>query len=115
MGKPKRTIHALSTLTTSPPPSLPPTYIIAQLVKATGNNLYLVHFPTQLPPHPPVLVEMAPQFRSQIWLRRGGYVVVDTAAFREGEGKEGGKEMKIKGVIVNIVREEKGWRKMSYW
>ena len=111
MGKPKRTLHALSTLTTSPPSTLPPTYTIAQLVKAAGNNLYLVHLPTQLPPHPPVLVEMAPQFRSQIWLRRGGYVVVDTAAFGEGEGKE----MKIKGVIVNIVREEKGWRKMSYW
>lgn len=115
MGKPKRTLHALSTLTTSPPPTLPPTHTIAQLVKATGNNLYLVHLPTQLPPRPPVLVEMAPQFRSQIWLRRGGYVVVDTAAFGDGQGKEGGKDMKIKGVIVNIVREEKGWRKMNYW
>lgn len=58
-----------------------------------------------------------------MWVRRGGYIVVDRGEVEEGGagGKEGGaggkekKERKIKGVIVNVVREEKEWRKMGYW
>jgi hypothetical protein len=39
-------------------------------------------------------------------VRRGGYVVIET---------EGYAERKINGDIMEIVRDEKEWRKMNYW
>ena len=53
-------------------------------------------------------MELAPPFRSQIYVKRGSYVVVDTAAFEERGNKLGGE-------IVNVVREERRWRGMGWW
>ena len=55
-----------------------------------------------------LLVEMPRRFRSTIWVKRGSYVVVDVAALA-------GRENKLGGEIVNVVREEKRWRRMPYW
>ena len=55
-----------------------------------------------------MLVEMAARFRSAIWVRRGSFVVVDLGAFE-------GRANKLGGRIVNVVRDEKAWRKMGYW
>lgn len=55
-----------------------------------------------------LLVELPPRFRSQIWIKRGGYVVIDPSAFE-------GRENKLGGEIVNVVRDEKQWRKQAYW
>jgi len=55
-----------------------------------------------------MLVELPSRFRNTIWMKRGGYVVIDTLG-------AGVRENKIGGEIVNVVREEREWRKMAYW
>ena len=42
-----------------------------------------------------------------MWVRRGGFVLVDSEGFN-GEGKVGGE-------IVEVVMDEKRWRKVEYW
>lgn len=61
-----------------------------------------------LPSKKTLLVELAPQFRNKIWLKKGGYVLVDTASFAE-------RENKLSGEIINVVRDEKSWRKTAWW
>ena len=105
MARPKRNLLATAQATSSPPASLDDNHAIACVRKAEGKNLYLV----KLPKRPdPLLVEMPARFRSQIWVKPGGYVLIDTAAFLN-------RDNKLDGEIVNVVREEKEWRKQSYW
>ena len=105
MGKPKRDFLATAVETATPPSSLDPGHVIAKVQKAEGNNLYSVELPGS---KDALLVELPSRFRSQIWIKRGGYVVVNTLAF-------GDRDNKLQGEIVNIVREEKRWRKQTYW
>jgi probable RNA-binding protein EIF1AD len=56
----------------------------------------------------PLLVELPARFRSTIWIKRGGFVLVDLDAMKE-------RENKLDGEIVNVVRNEKEWRKQTYW
>lgn len=104
MGRPKRSIIATVENTSSPPASLEQNQAIACVLKAEGNNLYSVH----LPDCTTLLVELPARFRSTIWIKRGGYVVIDTTAFD-------GRANKLDGEIVNVVRDEKQWRKQAYW
>jgi probable RNA-binding protein EIF1AD len=69
-----------------------------------GNNLFNV----EQADGKELLVELPAQFRSTFWIKRGGYVVVDSQALAE-------RENKLHGEIVNVVREERIWRKMEYW
>ncbi|KAF2396494.1 nucleic acid-binding protein, partial [Trichodelitschia bisporula] len=101
---PRRTLHATATLTSTPPDTLPPTHLILRVLGAAGNNL----FKAETVDKKPLLVELPRAFRGTVWIKRGGYVVVDTAAME-------GRENKIGGEIVNVVREVKGWRRMGYW
>lgn len=55
-----------------------------------------------------MLVELPAQFRNVFWIKRNGYVVVDTEALAD-------RDNKLDGEIVNVVREEREWRKMKYW
>lgn len=87
--------------TLTPPDALPETHCIARITKAAGHNTYNA----QLPDGQPVLVELEEKFRSSIWIKRGSYVVVDTSTARSG----------LDGDIVNVVRDEKAWRKKKYW
>ena len=105
MARPKRNLLATAAETSSPPSSLDQGHSIAVVKKAEGNNLYSVELPSG---KEPLLVELPSRFRSQIWIRRGGYVVVNTLAFDDRENKLGGE-------IVNVVRDEKHWRKQAYW
>jgi len=41
-----------------------------------------------------------------VWVRRGGFVLVDTEGFTEG---------KVGGEIVQVIMDEKRWRKLEYW
>ncbi|KAL8651970.1 MAG: hypothetical protein Q9210_002967 [Variospora velana] len=107
MPRPKRHLIATAQETLSPPASLPENHTIAKVRKAEGKNLYSVELPS-LPTEKILLVELPSRFRSQIWLKRGGYVVVDTGAFA-------GRENKLDGEIVNVVRDEREWRKKEYW
>ncbi|KAK4544443.1 hypothetical protein LTR36_004334 [Oleoguttula mirabilis] len=104
MPKPKRNIDAVAQETLTPPDRLSQTQSIARLKQAAGNNLYQL----ELPSGKTVLAELHQKFRSTIWLKRGSYVLVDTAALADRDNKIGGE-------IVNVVGDEKTWRKESYW
>ncbi|KAL8965028.1 MAG: hypothetical protein Q9197_006705 [Variospora fuerteventurae] len=108
MPRPKRHLLATAQETLFPPASLPENHLIAKVRKAEGKNLYAVELPSSSPTEKTLLVELPSRFRSQIWLKRGGYVVVDTGAFA-------GRENKLDGEIVNVVRDEREWRKREYW
>lgn len=107
MPKPKRLLQATALATTSPPDTLPPHNVLSRVVRAAGNNLYQVIYPASAN-RAPNLVELPARFRNAIWLKKGSFVVVDTEAFAERQNKLGGE-------IVNVVREEREWRKMPYW
>lgn len=96
--------------TASPPASLPTGHVVARVQKAEGKNLYsvMLSVPGEGEGEEPLLVELPSRFRSQIWIKRGSYVIVDTLAFDDRDNKLGGE-------IANVVREEKLWRKQGYW
>ncbi|EHK96401.1 Nucleic acid-binding protein [Glarea lozoyensis ATCC 20868] len=104
MGRPKRNVTAAAEETSTPPSALTATQSIARVVKAEGNSLYTC----TLPEGKTLLLELESRFRNTIWIKRGGYVLVDTkdAATRQN---------KIDGEIINVVRDEHVWRKESYW
>ena len=104
MPQPRRKLQATVEETLTPPDTLKPTQHIARVVSAAGNNLYNV----ELSSGKPLLVELEARFRSKIWLKRRGYVLVDTTTLAE-------RDNKIDGEIVNVVRDEKVWRKEPYW
>ncbi|KAF1944386.1 nucleic acid-binding protein [Clathrospora elynae] len=104
MPRPKRTVLATIEDTITPPATLAPNHFIARITKAEGKNLYNA----ELPDGKPVLAELEAKFRSTVWIKRGSYVVVDTTALAD-------RENKLDGEIVNVVRDEKAWRKMPYW
>lgn len=104
MGPPKRKVLATAEEGLYPPASLSDGHRIARVIKATGNNVYSVEWPSKQT----ALVELPARFRSTIWMKRGSYVVVDTNALE-------GRENKLAGEIVNVVRDEKAWRKADFW
>jgi probable RNA-binding protein EIF1AD len=104
MGRPKRNIQATADETSTPPSSLSPDELICRVDKATGNNLFSVISA----PGKTLLVELPAQFRSTFWIKRGGYVLVNTAAFEE-------RDNKLDGEVMTVVREERAWRKQKYW
>ena len=104
MGRPKRNLLATAEETLTPPDALSEGQSIARVTKAAGNNLYNA----DLPSGKPILVELPSRFRSTIWIKRGSYVVVDTKALAD-------RDNKLDGEVINVVREEKEWRKQSYW
>ncbi|KAI4205771.1 MAG: hypothetical protein LQ350_000269 [Teloschistes chrysophthalmus] len=106
MARPKRNLLATAQETSSPPASLDHGQGIARVRKAEGKNLYSVELSAA--DAKPLLVELHSRFRSQIWIKRGSYVLVDTNAFID-------RDNKLDGEIVNVVRDEKLWRKQAYW
>ncbi|KAH7031248.1 uncharacterized protein B0I36DRAFT_120611 [Microdochium trichocladiopsis] len=104
MGRPKRDVRAAAEESTTPPDELTAQQCVARVLKAEGNSLYSC----VLPDKRTVTVQLQDRFRNTIWIRRGGYVLVDLTPTEEHKGK-------VTGDIVNIVRDEKEWRKQSYW
>ena len=104
MPRPKRDIEAVAQETITPPDVLPNFQAIALVKQAAGNNLYQL----ELPSHELVLAELPARFRSTIWIKRGSFVLVDTSALADRDNKLGGE-------IINVVRDERIWRKKSYW
>ena len=104
MGRPKRQVLATIEDTITPPNTLPESHLIARIIKAEGKNLYAA----ELPGGKMILAELEAKFRSTVWIKRGSYVVVNTSALAE-------RDNKLDGEIVNVVRDEKAWRKMNYW
>ncbi|RDW62964.1 putative eukaryotic translation initiation factor eIF1a-like protein [Aspergillus mulundensis] len=104
MPPPRRKVLATAEETMFPPDELAPGQEVARVIKATGNNIYSVQFPSKKT----ALVELPAKFRSTIWMKRGSFVVVDTNALDT-------RDNKLEGEIVNIVRDEKAWRKAYFW
>ena len=104
MPRPKRDIQVVAEETVTPPESLSSSQTIARVKQASGNNLYQL----ELPSSKVVLGELPARFRSTIWIKRGSFVLVDTAALA-------GRDNKLGGEIINVIRDEKSWRKRSYW
>jgi len=104
MPRPKRNLHATVEETLNPPSALTSNQAIARIIKVAGNNLYNA----ELLSGERVLVELEARFRSTIWIKRGSYVLVDLESLAD-------RENKLDGEIVNVVRDEKAWRKMGYW
>ena len=95
---------ATAQLIVTPPDALCEGQTLARVLRATGNNVYSV----ELPSKESILVELPARFRSTIWIKRGSYVVVDLIALQD-------RGNKLAGLIVNVVRDEKAWRKEPYW
>ncbi len=93
--------HHLHT-TNDPPSSLSPSQHIARIVKPHGNAIYTVELPSKTD----LLVELPMRFRNAVWVRRGGFVLIKMEAFAEG---------KVGGEIVDVIIDEKKWRKEGYW
>jgi probable RNA-binding protein EIF1AD len=104
MAPPRRKLQETVDATLIPPDTLAASQSIARVLKAEGNNLYSVESPSA----ERLLVELPARFRSTIWLKRGGFVVIDTKALAD-------RDNKLDGEIVNVVRDERQWRKESYW
>lgn len=104
MPAPRRKLQATVDETLTPPAKLHGGQFIARIKNATGNYLYSVELPDQSTK----LVELEARFRSKIWLKRNGFVLVDTKSLAD-------RDNKIDGEIINIVRDEKTWRKEPYW
>jgi probable RNA-binding protein EIF1AD len=85
-----------------PPVQLTPSQRLGRITKPHGNSLYTIVLPSEAE----LLVELPMRFRNAVWVRRGGYVLVDTDGY--GEGKVGGE-------IVEVIIDEKAWRKTNYW
>ncbi|GJC78508.1 S1-like domain-containing protein [Colletotrichum liriopes] len=102
MGRPKRTALQAAEDTLTPPDALEKNQAIVRVVKAEGNNLYCC----ELPNKKDLVLELAQRFRNTIWIKRGGYVLAER--YDEPDGR-------VMGEIINVVRDEKAWRKQSYW
>lgn len=106
MAKPKRSVLSAVQSSTSPPDELSETQSLARVAKALGNN----NFACELPDGKPIVVELQPQFRNTVFIRRGGYVLVDLAS-----AENRSKNSKVVGEIINVVLDEREWRKQPYW
>jgi probable RNA-binding protein EIF1AD len=104
MGRPKRNVLAAADDTLSPPTALSPNQSVVRVIKPEGNNLYSCEFPDKKIR----FLELAQRFRNTIWIRRGGFVLAERY---DGQSEE----VRAEGEIVNVVRNEKQWRKQPYW
>lgn len=104
MAKKKNFTHNVRDDDVEAPAGLEPAQAIARVVKATSANTW----ECELPSKETVLVQLQAKLHNNVWVRRGGFVLVE--AYPEGEATG-----KVAGEIVNVVLDEKKWRKMAYW
>jgi probable RNA-binding protein EIF1AD len=104
MGKSRRAIVAEAEEALEPPQTLTDSQSVVRVIKPEGNNVYTC----QLPNNSRVQLELAQHFRNTVYMRRGGFVLAE----RYPADSE---EKRVDGEIVNIVRDEKLWRKLPYW
>ena len=93
---------ALSAL--DPPDALLPKQIIARVDKALGHAQYACLLPSKTV----VTADLDERFRQTVWVERGNYVLLERYDPKEVDGEAVAK-------IVKIAKDEKLWRKMSYW
>ncbi|KAI0478517.1 hypothetical protein GGR56DRAFT_326072 [Xylariaceae sp. FL0804] len=120
----------------TPPEQLTASQTVARVLRSEGHSRYSCALPGEYPSSRGssggssggesggggdvvvVVVELAARFRNAVYVRRGGYVLVDLAPPPSGEQQTktpGGSGGRAEGEIVNVVSDEKAWRKQSYW
>ncbi|SPN99903.1 related to eukaryotic translation initation factor eIF1a-like protein [Cephalotrichum gorgonifer] len=87
-----------------PPATLLPGQIIARIEKALGHARYACLLPNKTT----VIADLDERFRQAVWVERGNYVLLERYDPKEVEDDAVAK-------IINIAKDEKRWRKMSYW
>lgn len=102
-------------LLAGPPDELSTNEKIAKVNVINGNNVFTVTLPSNADEvdntasgDSQVLVELPPKFRNSMWVRRGGFVLVNCSTFE-------GRANKLAGEIVDVIHDEKSWMKMHYW
>ncbi|KAG5520024.1 hypothetical protein PMAC_001100 [Pneumocystis sp. 'macacae'] len=100
----KKKIQKLGQITINPPDELSDSQKIACVVEIKDHDLYLCKTANG----ETLLAELPPRFRCKIWVRRGGFVVLNTQTFDK-------KECKIQAEISIVIQNEKAWRKKKYW
>jgi probable RNA-binding protein EIF1AD len=104
MARPKRNVLAAAEESLTPPAALEPHQSLVRVTKPEGSNVWTC----ELPGGKPILLELAQRFRNTIWIKRGGFVLAERY-------QESTEETRAAGEIINVVRDEKLWRKQSYW
>ena len=105
MAPQKRLIEATTREAFNPPDEIFPQQCLARVTSNDGRNILCVADSKGKI----LCVELPARFCSAaVCLRRGSYVLIDCAIFAESEGKRDGE-------VINVVRDEKSWRKMHYW
>ena len=94
----------------SAPESLLPTQRIARVVSNAGQHLYSVEVLDGDSTPTTHLVELPTRFRSTIWIKRGGLVVIDLPDIKE-------RKNKIEGDIAYVVLKptDKDWTQKPFW
>lgn len=100
----RRNVLAAADETITPPDSLSDGQFIVRVIKPEGNNL----FTCAAPSGKTALCELAERFRNTIWIKRGGFVLIQLY-------ENDGTKTRAEGEIVNVIRAEKDWRKQPYW
>ncbi|KKA28893.1 hypothetical protein TD95_004156 [Thielaviopsis punctulata] len=104
MGKKKNFTHNVRDDDIEPPTALESGQAIARVLRAPSANTW----ECELPSKEVVLVQLQAKLHNKVWVRRGGYVLVEAYPAGETTGRAAGE-------IVNVVLDEKRWRKMTYW
>ncbi|CCJ30932.1 unnamed protein product [Pneumocystis jirovecii] len=100
----KKKIEKLGQMTIDPPDELSKNQEIACVMEIKDHDLYLCKTANG----ETLLAELPPRFRCKIWVRRGGFVVLNTQTFDK-------KECKIQAEISIVIQNEKIWKKKKYW
>jgi probable RNA-binding protein EIF1AD len=101
---------ALAEETITPPEQLASSQIIGRICSKEGNHIYKCEVPGNEMKPKLVLVQMETRFRGIVLVTVGNFVLIDLFAEEDKS-----KNTKIQGSIINIVRDEKIWRKQNYW
>ncbi|CAN6659273.1 hypothetical protein TRVA0_031S01046 [Trichomonascus vanleenenianus] len=111
----------------TPPDELNDSQVIGTIIKPRGSNLFEFLIPTshwgkvikkfdleketgKSDEDRTILISMPPKFRNTVFVKRGGYVLVELYEPSELEG-----EGKVKADICNIVTDKKDWQRYPYW
>ncbi|KAI9158216.1 S1-like domain-containing protein [Paramyrothecium foliicola] len=104
MGRPKRNVLAAAEESLTPPAALEAHQSLVRVAKPEGNNFWTCEFPNGKT----IVLELAQRFRNTIWIKRGGFVLAERY-------QEVVENTRAEGEIINVVRDEKLWRKQPYW
>jgi len=88
--------------------AIPDTLEANQIIARVDRALPRGQYNCLLPNKSIVVVDLDERFRQTIWVQRNNYVLLERYPPKEVEGEAVAK-------IINIVVDEKQWRKMPYW